>query len=180
MSPPSRFLFFACVVSALAAGPATPRAGRTPALPPDAHPPGATLRRAPFAGPLAATVTRIIDGDTFEARVRVWFGMEITTLVRIRGFDAAERKARCEAETELAEQAVLLLADFLATGPVTLGDVGLDKFGGRVLATVYVGDAATPAAPPEDIAALMLASGLVRPYGGGRRQSWCGLVAVAR
>ena len=94
--------------------------------------------------------------------MRVWFGMEITTLVRIRGFDAAERKARCEAETELAEQAVLLLADFLATGPVTLGDVALDKFGGRVLATVYVGDAATPAAPPEDIAALMLASGFVR------------------
>jgi len=44
--------------------------------------------------------------------------------------------------------------------------VGLDKYGGRVLA-----DAATRSVP--DISAAMLAAGLARPYGGGKRQSWC-------
>ena len=44
--------------------------------------------------------------------------------------------------------------------------VGLDKYGGRVLA-----DAATRATP--DISAAMLAKGLARPYAGGRRDSWC-------
>src|SRR5262245_25469216 len=32
-----------------------------------------------------AEVVRVIDGDTFEARVRAWPGIEITTKVRLRG-----------------------------------------------------------------------------------------------
>jgi hypothetical protein len=54
----------------------------------------------------------------------------------------------------------------LAEGGVAVGHVGLDKYGGRVLA-----DAATRNTP--DIGAAMLAKGLVRPYGGGRRDGWC-------
>ena len=34
-------------------------------------------------------VIRVVDGDTFEARVRVWPGLDITTKVRLRGIDAA-------------------------------------------------------------------------------------------
>jgi len=45
--------------------------------------------------------------------------------------------------------------------------VGLDKYGGRVLA-----DAGTRAT--SDVAAALLAHGLVRPYAGGRREPWCG------
>ena len=37
-----------------------------------------------------AEVIRIIDGDTFEARVRVWPGLDVDTKVRLRGVDAAE------------------------------------------------------------------------------------------
>ena len=36
-----------------------------------------------------AEVIRIIDGDTFEARVRVWPGLDVDTKVRLRGIDAA-------------------------------------------------------------------------------------------
>ena len=36
-----------------------------------------------------AEVVRIIDGDTFEARVRVWPGLDVDTHVRLRGIDAA-------------------------------------------------------------------------------------------
>ena len=33
-------------------------------------------------------VMRVIDGDTFDARVRAWPGIEIATKVRLRDIDA--------------------------------------------------------------------------------------------
>lgn len=35
-------------------------------------------------------VVRTIDGDTFEALVHLWPGLDMTTRVRLRGIDAAE------------------------------------------------------------------------------------------
>jgi endonuclease YncB( thermonuclease family) len=117
-------------------------------------------------GALPADVLRVLDGDTFEARVRVWPGMDITTKIRLRGIDAPELKARCADERSKAETARDALKAMLAEGSVAVAHVGLDKYGGRVLA-----DAATRTTP--DIGAAMLAKGLARPYGGGRRESWC-------
>ena len=145
-----------------------------------AQKPDASLRRDGLRGPFAAVVTRIVDGDTFEARIRIWFGQEITTLVRIRGMDAPERKARCASEAAQAELATQVLQDFLGAGPVELRDIALDKYGGRVVADVLAGDPGNANAPPEDIAQLMLASGLARPYAGGVRASWCDLSAGMR
>ena len=51
---------------------------------------------APLAYP--AEVTRVIDGDTFEARVRVWPGLEVNTKVRLRNVDAPELHAHCADE----------------------------------------------------------------------------------
>ena len=45
-----------------------------------------------------AEVVRVLDGDTFEARVRIWPGMDVTTRVRLRGIDAPELHARCDDE----------------------------------------------------------------------------------
>ena len=50
-------------------------------------------------------VLRIIDGDTFEARVRVWPGLDVDTKVRLRGVDAAELHARCAGELRGASRA---------------------------------------------------------------------------
>ncbi len=141
--------------------------------------PDASLRRAGFSGPHDAKVTRIIDGDTFEARVRIWFGQEITTLVRIRGIDAPELKSRCASEAARASLATEALADYLSPGGVRLTEVGLDKYGGRVLANVMANDPALPGEAPVDVASLMLSSGLARPYDGGKRASWCDLAGIA-
>src|SRR6202030_122247 len=43
----------------------------------------------------AAEVVRIIDGDTFVARMRTGPGGEVETRVRLRSIDAAELHARC-------------------------------------------------------------------------------------
>lgn len=113
-----------------------------------------------------AEVLRVIDGDTFEARVHLWPGLNITTRVRLRGIDAPEFKARCLDERTKAAEAREALQSILDQGEVTIARVMLDKFGGRVLA-----DASTNATP--DIAASLLAAGHARRYSGARREAWC-------
>jgi endonuclease YncB( thermonuclease family) len=113
-----------------------------------------------------AEVLRIADGDTFEARVQAWPGIAITTMVRLRGIDTPELKARCAEERVKAEAARAKLAAILAEGSVELRAVGLDKFGGRI-------DAAASTRSTPDVSAALLRAGLGRSYTGGRRESWC-------
>jgi endonuclease YncB( thermonuclease family) len=117
-------------------------------------------------GALPAEVLRVIDGDTFEARVHVWPGIDITTKVRLRGIDAAELRARCPSELAQAEAARDALKAMLAEGAVTVSAIGPDKYGGRVVA-----DAGTRTIA--NVSAEMLARGLARRYGGGHREGWC-------
>jgi endonuclease YncB( thermonuclease family) len=114
-----------------------------------------------------AEIVRIIDGDTFVARVRVWPGIDVDTKVRLRGIDAAELHARCAAELAKAQAARAALQTILAEGGVTVSRVGIDKYGGRVDATVATRNTA-------DVSAAMLGGGWARAYDGGRRGSWCG------
>jgi endonuclease YncB( thermonuclease family) len=111
-------------------------------------------------------VVRTIAGDTFEALVHLWPGLDMTTRVRLRGIDAAELKAACPEELRLAETARAALRDLLGEGGVTIYDIGPDKYHGRIVA-----DAATARTP--DDSAAMLASGHARSYHGGHRGSWC-------
>src|SRR5258707_7328354 len=114
-------------------------------------------------GTYAVEVLRVLDGDTFEARVRAWPGIDITTKVRLRGIDAPEMRARCPEERTKAEAARDALVVLLAQGDVTIARVGLDKYGGR-------GDANAATRLTPDISAAMLAKGLARAYDGGRRE----------
>jgi endonuclease YncB( thermonuclease family) len=135
------------------------------------------IEAAPFDTPLAhrldpnivypIDVLRIIDGDTFEARVRVWPGLDVDTKIRLRGIDAAELHARCPDELAQAQAARAALQTILADGGVTISRVGVDKYGGRVDATI-----ATRNTP--DVSAAMLNGRFARAYDGGKRGSWCG------
>jgi endonuclease YncB( thermonuclease family) len=114
-----------------------------------------------------ADVLRVIDGDTFEARVRVWPGLDVDTKVRLRGIDAAELHARCADELAKAQAARTALEAILAEGGVAVSRVGVDKYGGRVDATVSTRGTA-------DVSAALLNGGFARSYDGGRRGTWCG------
>jgi endonuclease YncB( thermonuclease family) len=114
-----------------------------------------------------AEVIRIIDGDTFEARVRVWPGLDVDTKVRLRGVDAAELHARCASEFDQAQAARAALEKILSEGGVTISRVGVDKYGGRVDATIATRGTA-------DVSAALLNGGFARAYDGGKRGSWCG------
>ncbi len=114
----------------------------------------------------AAELLRVIDGDTFEARVRVWPGLDVETKVRLRGIDAPELHARCASEYAKAEAARQALADILAQGGIALAQIGLDKYAGRV-------DAAVATRGTADVSAALLNGGFARSYDGGRRRGWC-------
>jgi endonuclease YncB( thermonuclease family) len=113
-----------------------------------------------------AEIVRVIDGDTFEARVRVWPGVDINTKVRLRNVDAPELHARCADELTKAQAARAALQTMLGAGGVTISQVGIDKYGGRVDALVATRELA-------DVSAALLNGGFARSYDGGKRASWC-------
>ena len=115
---------------------------------------------------LAADVLRVIDGDTFEARVHLWPGLDVTSRVRLRGIDAPELRARCDGERVGAEAARDALRTILDQGEVRIAHVVVDKYGGRVVA-----DAFTRGTP--DVSEAMIQNGAARRYDGRRRESWC-------
>ena len=118
------------------------------------------------SAPVNVDVVRIIDGDTFVARVHLDAQTALTTRVRLRDIDATELKAACPAELRSAETARAALRDLLSEGAVTITRIGADKYAGRIDAVV-----ATRRTP--DVSAQLLARGLVRAYHGGQRQGWC-------
>ena len=119
-----------------------------------------------LAGPVPAEVLRVIDGDTIEVRAHIWLGQEVTTLVRLARIDAPELKGKCASERAAAQTAKARLEDKVGGTEVTLRDIRFEKYAGRVMSRVE-----TEAG--EDLAAALKREGLVRAYGGAKRQSWC-------
>jgi endonuclease YncB( thermonuclease family) len=125
----------------------------------------ADTRRA-VAGPVRAHLVRVVDGDTIEVLARIWPDHYVETLVRLADIDAPELRGRCAEEVAQAERAQARLAALLAGNRLQLVDVRYGKYAGRVVARVLTEDG-------RDVAQILLAEKLVRPYGGGRRESWC-------
>lgn len=119
----------------------------------------------PVSGPVSADVVRVVDGDSLAVRARPWPGVVMETIVRLRGVDAPELRGKCPAEREAALAAREALAG-LAGPVVRLEAVEADKYGGRVLARVLSADG-------RDVAALLIAGGFARAYGGEARRGWC-------
>lgn len=107
-----------------------------------------------LAGPYAAEIIRVIDGDTVEARIHVWLGLDQTIRVRIRDIDAPEMHGDCPEAAQASRDA---LARLLGSGPVTLTNIKHDKYGDRV-------DAALALADGRDVGAAMLRSGHAVPW----------------
>lgn len=119
-----------------------------------------------IAGPVSAEVVKVRDGDTLEVEAHIWPGQVARVAVRLRGIDAPELKAQCEAEKTAALAARDRLSALVGADRVGLLDISGDKYFGRVLARVSSGR-------EPDLAQRLLAEGLVAPYDGGRRRDWC-------
>lgn len=128
-----------------------------------AQPLGAARAEETLAGPVAATLVRVIDADTLLVRARVWLDLEVMTRVRIRDVNAPELRSRDAGERERAEAARRFTATLVEGAALTLTEIGQDKYGGRVVARVSAGG--------EDLGAALLASGHARPMGPRGRRS---------
>src|SRR6266545_2438235 len=120
------------------------------------------LLLAALAAPVtySATVLRVVDGDTVNVRIYIWFDQTIETSIRMRGVDTPELKGRCDTEKALALKAKQFTESHLPPGmTITLASVKPGKFGGRYDADVILWDG-------KRLADLLIAEGLARPYKG--------------
>jgi len=119
--------------------------------------PVCALSSETLTGPYTAWILRVIDGDTVEARVRIWLGQDLTILVRLRGIDTPELRGRCPGEQAAAEAARAFVVGLLPEqGPVRLTAVAHDKYRGRV-------DASIELPSGQDLASALRAAGHARP-----------------
>jgi micrococcal nuclease len=116
-------------------------------------------------GSVSAHVTRVIDGDTFEAAANIWLGQSVDVRVRMEGIDAPELHARCASELQRANLAKDALDKRIGGADVWLSRVKYDKYGGRVRASVSDDQGS--------VNQMMLDKGYAREYHGERRKSWC-------
>lgn len=120
-----------------------------------------------MAGPLFAEVTDVLDGDTIAVRIQIWIGQQVVTDVRIAGIDTPELRGNCAAERVKAQAAQQALRKLLKNNRAVLRDIKLEKYAGRVLASVSASDGT-------DVAQHLIDAGLARDYHGDKRQGWCG------
>lgn len=112
-------------------------------------------------------IVRIIDGDTFEVKEK-FFPEELGRIkVRIAGIDTPEKypKAKCKYEHELAIKAHKYTEKELKNKVVLIKNVKVDKYGGRVVADVYL--------TYGSFAESIIKMGLAREYDGRTKKSWC-------
>jgi len=124
-------------------------------------------------GPFQWPVVKVKDGDTFQVNPD-WLPEGLTLSIRVKGVDTPEKapRALCEKEAELGKKATEYTTNRLAPAIagkeiVTLKNIEWDKFGGRMLADVYVGDST------QSLTQELIAAGLAREYWGDKKKSWC-------
>jgi endonuclease YncB( thermonuclease family) len=129
-------------------------------------------QQAEYAGPYLGRVVRVIDGDTFEAEVRLWPTITARVSVRLKGFDAPELlRPACEGERLQATLARAEMVGLLPEGQeIVLENVEAGSFAGRVVADVY----RVATVNRVDLAMLPARRAAVRPWTPGEPAiDWC-------
>lgn len=125
----------------------------------------AALAGPEIAGPIAAQVERVIDGDTVRVTARIWVDQVVAVSVRLRNVDAPELfRPQCEAEKSRARDAKAFVETLLGGQAVALRDIEHDKYGGRVAARIET-------AGGVDVGAALLSEGLA--VSSGDDDPWC-------
>lgn len=127
----------------------------------------------PIAGPVAADVVEVIDGDTIAVQAHIWPGHIVQTRVRLDGVDTPEtRRPACEAEREAGYRATEFTRSWLSNHEaVSLHQVRLGSFAGRVIAELKASDT------EESLSDALLEAGLASVY--GEEGPWCRTSATA-
>mgnify|MGYP006416111841 CR=1 FL=1 len=119
-------------------------------------------------GSYKAEVIRVIDGDSIEVRAHIWPGLTQTVKLRLAGVNTPEKRGKgiSTCEKKAGQDATTFTQRWLkGAGMVTISEIRLGKYAGRVLGRVskdgeYLGEA-------------LIKAGLAKPYSGGKRLPWC-------
>ncbi|HDY66320.1 hypothetical protein LCGC14_1776130 [marine sediment metagenome] len=116
-------------------------------------------------------VKSVYDGDTVNVYIPN-MPKEMAGLnwkIRILGIDTPEKghRAKCDLELHLGNRATHELKRLIKDrgGVISVYNLKHDKYGGRILADVFVGGL--------DVAKHLISKGLARPYFGKKKSSWC-------
>ncbi|TVO75151.1 thermonuclease family protein [Sedimenticola selenatireducens] len=113
-----------------------------------------------------AEVVRVVDGDTVNLNVHIWPGLTQQISLRLAGVNTPEKRASAECERLAAKKATEFTLWFLeGVESVTVTDVKLGKYAGRVLGKIQVGGV--------DLGQALIETGHALPYDGGHRGPWC-------
>jgi len=116
-------------------------------------------------------ILRVLDGDTLEINNQ-FLPKELKLFVRIKGIDTPEKsfRAKCLKEKKLAQKATDFTAKLVEDAKrnnqkVEFSEIKWDKYGGRIVAKVKIGD--------KIIGDELIKKGLAKPYFGEKKPSWC-------
>lgn len=110
------------------------------------------------------TVTRVLDGDTVDAKVTLWPGLTQQVRIRVYGVDTPEIHTRDACEKRAGYRAKAYVEDWLRGTDVTLDDVELGKYAGRVVGRISDGK--------RDLSQDLLDNGYAQPYFGGKKKQF--------
>lgn len=109
-----------------------------------------------------ATITNVVDGDTFDAVVDLGFNVQTRIRFRLLGLDTAELNSADVVQRELATKAKQLLSTQALNQQATIHSHKADKYG-RWLAELFIDGQSL------SMNNRLLAEGLAKPYFGGTR-----------
>lgn len=114
-------------------------------------------------------ISKVVDGDTLEIDSSSFcLPQSLRLSVRVSNVDTPEKgyRAKCDQEKELAKQASEYTKKLVKNAKtISFEEVKWDKYGGRILARVFIDD--------QPLDQLLIEKGLAREYHGGKKESWC-------
>lgn len=113
-------------------------------------------------------ITRAVDGDTFEFIIPDMPKELGKFKLRVYGIDSGEigSRAKCSKENEIGKAASKYAKELiLSAADVGITIRGWDKYGGRVIGDLIING--------RSYRDMMIEKKLVKPYDGGKKQSWC-------
>ncbi|MDE0006303.1 MAG: excalibur calcium-binding domain-containing protein [Rhodospirillaceae bacterium] len=119
-----------------------------------------------FEQTVIAIVTDAYDGDTVNVEANVWPDLAWTGSVRVLGVDTPEIAGECDREKRWAIASRNYVRNLLIDETVYLTGIENDKYGGRVLANLFLEDG-------RSLTNLLIEGNYGRAYDGGERGDWC-------
>ena len=119
-----------------------------------------------FEHTVIAIVTDAYDGDTLNVEANVWPDLNWIGSVRVLGVDTPEIAGECDREKRWAIASRNYVRNLLIDETVYLTGIENDKYGGRVLANLFLEDG-------RSLTDLLIEGNYGRAYDGGERGDWC-------